>query len=65
MTLEQLHKAIRTGRYYDDQNIWYELGDYYVTKEALLEIPERVWVDTVRGYRQRHGLGGDSMESGT
>lgn len=63
MTLEQLYKAIRAGRYEDSEHIWYEEGEYSTSTEVLIPLPERVWVDTVGGYRQRHGLGSDSMES--
>lgn len=56
MTLEQLHKAIKTGRRYDDEYIWYEDGEYIVTGQVLAPTVERVFVDTVGGYKQRHGL---------
>lgn len=56
MTLEQLHKAIKTGRRYDDEHIWYEDGEYWVTSHVLAPLSERVYVDTVGGYKQRHGL---------
>lgn len=56
MTIRQLHELIKLGRYADSAYIWYELGSYYVSDDVLIDTPERVFVDTVAGYRKRHGL---------
>lgn len=53
MTLEELHEAIKAGRYYDGENIWNERGEYRVTVEILPPAPDRFWFDTVRGYKLR------------
>ena len=63
MTLQQLHEAIKAGRYQDEQNIWHEAGNYFVTTEVLAPASERVWVDTVVGYKQRHGLLRDEQKT--
>lgn len=56
MTIEQLHAAIRAARYHNEAYIWYEDGRYLVSDAVLIDIPERVFVDTVAGYKQRHGI---------
>lgn len=48
-------RAIQADRYADTDNIYYENGEYFVSSDILIELPERVWVDTVGGYWKRHG----------
>jgi hypothetical protein len=56
MDRDQLRRNIQAGRYADSDHIYYELGEYSVSANALAETSERVWVDTVGGYRTRWGL---------